>query len=50
MTDHFAPEAVEPRAALVPAAELQRRIVRLKEVMREQDIDAALLQQNAALY
>ncbi len=50
MTDHFAPEAVEPRAALVPAAELQRRIVRLQEVLREQDLDAALLQQNADLY
>ena len=50
MTDHFAPEAVEPRATLVPAAELQRRIAGLQEVLREQDLDAALLQQNADLY
>ncbi|HQF53432.1 MAG TPA: aminopeptidase P family N-terminal domain-containing protein, partial [Thermoleophilia bacterium] len=50
MDDDPAPQTVEPRAALVPAAELQRRIAGLQEVLREQDLDAALLQQNADLY
>ena len=41
---------VEPEATLVPAAELQGRIAGLQAGLAALGLDAALLQQNAALY
>ena len=41
---------VEPRAVLVPATELARRLAGLQAALADLGLDAALLQQNADLY
>jgi Xaa-Pro aminopeptidase len=44
------PQLVQPGAALVPAAELAARIAGLQAALTAQELDAALLQQNADLF
>lgn len=44
------PPFVEPRATLVPAAEIERRIAGLQTLLADGELDAALVLQNADLY